>query len=99
MIHGEIISDIGGTAHRDPIGDGALRDGGGKTLRMPDDPVRHEPAVTAAGNAQPLRVDRGIGRQSPIGEFHQIVVIDRAITAANIGKIVPATIPAPRIAV
>ena len=58
---------------------------------MADDPVGHEAAVAAAGDADPRRVDLGICRQHRIGEVHEVFIVRFAVVAPDVHEpVVPA---------
>ena len=65
----------------------------------PTNPVCHKAAVAAAGHAHPFFVDLRVFFQHQIGKFHQVVVIQHAVTlAADVGKLVALAVTAARIA-
>ena len=66
---------------------------------MADNPVGHESAIAAAGNAEPFRVNVRIFSEHFVGKFHDIIVINGAVFAVYIAKFVAAAVAAPGIAV
>ena len=69
------VSAIARAIIADEIRQTPQRDGCLEPVRMSDDPVRHEPAVTAAGNAHPARIDPWILPDGRIHARHHIRVI------------------------
>ena len=61
---------------------------------MADDPVGHEAAVAAAGLADAIGVDGGIGFEDRIGKVHQVLIVYVPVAAPDVRKSVVAAVAA-----
>ena len=53
---------------------------------MAHDPVGHETAVGTAGDTYPVGISIGVLRQGVVQEVHQILIVDGAVLAADVGE-------------
>jgi hypothetical protein len=92
-------ADVAGPVERHEVGEAAHRDRRFEPLGVPDDPVRHVAAVAAASDAQPIGVHiRPLDHE--VGRRHQILVVQVAPAAGNLGaELLAVPLAPPRIGV
>src|SRR5699024_6023714 len=83
----EEVSDITDTIKTQPIADTPLCDRCLETVRVSNDPVRHETTITATCHTQAVLVDIAIVFKCVINSTHQIsIILSTVIGAASIDK-------------
>src|SRR6266487_2084948 len=99
VVVGEVPADIACAEHRRHVADAAIGDGGLETVIVTDQPVRHEAAVAATGDAYALLVDVAPAQQG-IETIHDIDGVLLAPCAAHgQGKFVSVATTAARIGI
>ncbi len=63
-----------------------------------DNPIGHEPSVRAACNPNTASINLRIFFEYQIGELHQVLIVDGTVFAPYIGKFIPSSVAASRIA-
>src|SRR5438093_6026312 len=78
-------ADVARPERRDVVADAPLRRRGAEARGVPDDPVRHEPAVASARHVEPLPVDP-VRFERVIDAGHEVFVIFAAPIADARGR-------------
>lgn len=86
LVRVEVVADVGGVGFREPVGDAPLCRGCPETVRVADDPVRHETAVGPARDAHPVGVHPWVLLQTLVDEGHDVAVVHRAVFAPDVGE-------------
>ena len=94
LVGGKVAADVGDAAEAEPVRYGPLGRAAAEPVRMADDPVGHEAAVAAAGLADPLGVDGGIGRQDRVTEGHEVLIVHVPVAAPDVRKCIVAAVAA-----
>ena len=99
LVGDKIVTDIGRAKLRHPVRNAPLGDSRAKSVGMADDPVGHISAVRSSCHTQTRRVNEGIPLKNRVREGHEIVKVDCAVFAPDVGKVVSESFTAPGIAV
>ena len=98
LIADEVVTDVRESVEAQPVRDRALRRAGTEPVGVSNDPVRHEPAVTAARFAYTVRIDRGIAAQDLVRKVHEVLIIRLAVVSHDVRKGVSPAVRALRVA-
>src|SRR5947208_3541741 len=97
LIAPEVGPDVARPPERPPARDGPVGDRGLEPVRLGDDPIRHESAIRAPGDREPLPVDERVLRGGEVQALHEILVVPLAVMPSDVGEGLRVAVAAPRI--
>src|SRR5437870_7948758 len=97
LIAPEVGPDVARPPEGPPARDGPVGDRGLEPVGLGDDPIRHESAVRAPGDREPLPVDERVFRGGEVQALHEILVVPFAVVPSDVGERLRVTVASARI--